>query len=107
MSEHSLCPELNANTLLVLEAQKIVRWAATPIEPGESIGAQINKASRELRLPRGVIWRAWYGRAGPEIYPTIYEARCQLLERRQAEQHRQASPWQLNGHQICIKKQSA
>lgn len=79
MSEHELCAEQTAKTNLVLEAQRMVRFAAEPVKPGQSIGAQILKAAETLQLPHGVIWRAWYRRAGPEIYPTIHEAWGALL----------------------------
>lgn len=105
MNKQSLCspsqvrdePECGAQTNLVLEAQRIVFWAGELTEPGErvgSIGTQIQRASRLLRLHHGVVWRAWYERSGPEIFPCIWEARCQLVERIAAQQARR-SPWSM------------
>ena len=68
---------------LVQDAQQKVRWAAEPVIPGESIGAQILKASRELRLDHGLTRRVWYGLGvGPVTYPTVYNAWCALIEKR-------------------------
>ena len=74
--------EAQAN--LVLEAQRLVFWAAEPAQPGERIGAQILRAAAELGLHYGVVWRAWYKRSGPEIYPDIYNAWTELVRKRHA-----------------------
>ena len=51
---------------VALECQEIVRGAAAPVQPGETIKAQINRSCEALQFPRGH-WRvveSWYGRAG-------------------------------------------
>ena len=97
MAKHSSCSTeflfADAQAQPVLDAQRIVIWAGELADEGEpvgSIGTQINRAARLLRLHHGVVWRARYLRAGPEIFPAIEEARRQLLERI-AKQKR--SPW--------------
>jgi hypothetical protein len=89
----------NAATLeqLVQDAQQKVRSAAEPVLPGESIGAQIRKASRELRLDYGVTRRAWYGVCGPQTYPVIYNAWAERIERLAKQR---GSPWSLSGDVI-------
>lgn len=82
MYESFLCGAVSIEQL-VQDAQQKVRWAAEPIKPGESIGAQIRKASNELRLDYGLVRRVWYGLGvGPVTYPTIYNAWCALVEKR-------------------------
>src|SRR3990167_10904129 len=102
MSKHDLCSPESEQANLVLIAQEIVFWAGSLADTGErigGIGAQIQRASRLLRLHEGVVWRAWYLRAGPEIYPTIYEARCALIERLATQmRRRQSSPWRCDVH---------
>lgn len=101
MSKQKECSDFEPETQIVFEAQRIVFWAGELTEPGErvgSIGTQIQRASRLLRLHEGVVWRAWYARSGPEIFPCIWEARCQLLERiAQAEARAMRSPWRTSG----------
>jgi hypothetical protein len=82
MSKHSLCANEAEREKLLLDAQQMAFWAAAPITPGDSIGAQINKAATELRLERSVVWRAWYLRSGPCIHETIRRAYERMLERR-------------------------
>lgn len=84
MSEHELCSPETAQASLVLVAREIVLWAGSLTEDGEEIGgigAQLNRASRLLRLHYGVVWRAYQRRAGPEIFPSIWDARNALIER--------------------------
>ncbi len=77
--------------LVVRDAREMVRFAAEPVLPGDTIKAQVLRASRELKLDYGTTRRAWYGLAGAEIYPTIYNAWLALIEFR----HRalRTSPW--------------
>ncbi len=101
MSANNWFEDFDSREQLVLEAQRMVRWAAEPVEPGESIGAQVLKASRELRLHYGVVRRAWYRLSGPEIYPTIRAAHIALVERRHTELLRQQqSPWRNGSQQL-------
>ena len=94
MHKQNGCSDYDSQANLVLEAQRMVFWAAEPAQPGERIGAQILRAAYELRLHYGVVWRAWYKRSGPEIYPTIRAAWAALVERRHTEMQRaQTSPW--------------
>ncbi len=98
MAKHNLCsPNLpfadaqSEQANLVLEAQRIVVWAGELSEFGEpvgGIGTQLNRAARLLQLHPGVVWRARYKRAGPEIFPTIWEARNALVEREATVQSR-------------------
>ena len=93
MSSQNLCSSKDELANLVLEAQRIVFWAGSLVEDGEQIGGigqQQRRASRLLRLHDGVVWRAWYARAGPEIFPTIWEARNSLIERLARSR---SSPW--------------
>lgn len=69
----------------------MVRWAATPVEPGTGIKAQIRNAAAELHLDYGTVKRAWYGIAGAEIYPVIYNAWLALVKRRHDQLAN--SPW--------------
>ncbi len=66
----------------VLDVKELVHWAAEPVQAGMSIKAQIRRAANELRLDFGTVKRAWYGIAGNEIYPVIYNAWLDLVERR-------------------------
>ena len=95
MTKQNECSQKQAQINLVLEAKRIVIWAGELTQPGEAvggIGTQNQRASRLLHLPIGVIVRARYERSGPEIFPSIHEARNRLLERIAK------GPWnQLNG----------
>ena len=107
MGRHSLCPEKHS---LCEEARRIVLWAGSLTEPGEEIGGkgeQLRRAARLLQLHEGVVWRAYQRRSGPEIFPTIWEARNQLIERLANQHARQSSPWQLDGRSICSVPQRA
>ena len=79
---------------LVQDAKAKVRWAAEPVMPGESIGDQILKASRELRRDYSMVRRWWYGIIGPESYPLMFNDWLALVERRSAQAAR--SPWRLD-----------
>lgn len=63
----SLCSsEEDAMNAVALDAERMVKAAALPVEPGETIKAQMNRAARNLRYPSGD-WRvraAWYREAG-------------------------------------------
>lgn len=88
---------------VVREAKEMVRWAAEPVLPGESIKTQISNASNALRLDFGTTRRAWYGIAGPDIYPTIYNAWLDLVQRRAAEiERQQRSPWAATAQAIPV-----
>jgi hypothetical protein len=81
MGRHSLCPEKQE---LCEEARRIVLWAGSLVNEGEEIGGvgqQLRRAAERLRLHDGVVWRAYQRRSGPEIFPTIWEARNSLIER--------------------------
>lgn len=70
---------------LVQDVKAKTRWAAQPVKPGDSIGAQILRASRELRLDYAFTRRMWYGYGvGPITYPTLNNAWVDLVERRRA-----------------------
>ncbi len=77
MSEHKLCLVRNGTN----PGQEMVRQAAQPVTPGESIGAQILNASRNLRLPYPIVRRAWYGRCGYVALPYIRRAFKELQAR--------------------------
>ena len=73
---------------LALEAQTIVRGAAEPIAPGETVKAQMRRAWTALGRPP--MWRlraAWYGEAGSwsaaafEDLRGRYRAWCEKQER--------------------------
>lgn len=84
MTKQIQCSQNGEQINLVLEAKRIVIWAGeltTPGEPVGGIGTQNQRASRLLHLPIGVIVRARYERSGPEIFPSIQEARNKLVER--------------------------
>ena len=89
-------------TNLALECRSIVVWAGELTDPGEEvggIGAQNNRASRKLRLHVGVIERARAMRSGPEIAPSIFAARDNLVARLATEmRRRQSSPWRGDVH---------
>ncbi len=90
---------------LVQDARQKVRWAAEPVLPGESIGAQILKSSRELRLDHGLTRRVWYGYGvGPITYPVIYNAWCDLVERRAVQRPPAALPLQAPSHIVPIHR---
>lgn len=94
MAKQFQCAQKQAQINLVLEAKRIVVWAGELTQPGEpvgGIGTQNQRASRLLQLPIGVIVRARYERSGPEIFPSIHEARNRLIERLAK------SPWQQLG----------
>lgn len=58
--------ELEAMSAVALDAQRMVRAAAHPLEPGDTVKAQMRRASQNLRYVAGD-WRvkaAWYGEAG-------------------------------------------
>jgi len=58
--------EPDAMSAIAAEAQSMVMEAAQPVEPGETVKAQMNRAARNLRYVRGD-WRikaAWYLEAG-------------------------------------------
>jgi hypothetical protein len=66
----------------VLDAERMVKFAAEPVLPGELVKGQIRNASNALQLDYGTVRRAWYGLAGPDIYPVIYNAWARLVELR-------------------------
>src|SRR3989338_4218368 len=83
----------------VLDAERMVKFAAEPVIPGELVKGQIRNASNALQLDFGTVRRAWYRLSGPEIYPTIYNAWAALIERRAIQlQRRQSSPWRGDVH---------
>ena len=94
MGRHSSCPEKQE---LCGEARRIVLWAGSLIGPREEvggIGTQLRRAADRLQLHEGVIWRAYQRRAGPEIFPTIWHARNNLIERiASVEAKAISSPW--------------
>lgn len=58
--------ELDAMSGIASDAQMMVRAAAHPVEAGETVKAQMNRAATNLRYSAGD-WRvkaAWYGEAG-------------------------------------------
>ncbi len=69
----------------VRDVRDLVKWAAEPVQAGTSIKAQIRNAANALRLDFGTVKRAWYGIAGNEIYPVIYNAWLDLVARRARE----------------------
>lgn len=78
----------------VLYAERMVKFAAEPVMPGELVKGQIRNASERLQLDFGTVRRAWYRLSGPEVYPIIYNAWLILIERIAAEQARAARlPW--------------
>lgn len=91
MAKHGLCldgdcftDEKEHRAFLVLEARRIVLWAGSIVRDGEEIGGigvQLQRAARLLQLHYGVVWRAYQKRCGPEIFPTVWEARNSLIER--------------------------
>ena len=84
MTTQETCWDENPNANLVLEARRIILWAGQLTNAGEEIGgigAQLNRAAELLQLHHGIVWRAYQRRSGPEIFPTILEARNALLER--------------------------
>lgn len=86
--------------LAVLEAEKIVKWASCPINPGDTVKAQIRRASNELRINYGTCKKAWYRLAGVETYAALYNAKIALLERREAM--RASSPWSVSADGLYI-----
>jgi hypothetical protein len=70
MSDLSSChlcsrKEKSMSSSIAMEAQQIVRSAATPVPPGETIKGQLRRAARALGYRDGD-WRvraAWYGEA--------------------------------------------
>ncbi len=69
------------------EARTIVREAAKPIAPGQTVGAQINAACKALGYPRGS-WRvqaAWYGNAGCWSAAAITELQTRFVSWREAQ----------------------
>src|SRR3990167_1380792 len=74
----------------VLDAERMVKFAAEPVIPGEMVKGQIRNASDALQLDFGTVRRAWYRLSGPEIYPAIYNAWAALIERRSKQL---SSPW--------------
>ena len=79
----------------VLDAERMVKFAAEPVIPGELVKGQIRNASDALQLDFGTVRRAWYRLSGPEIYPTIYNAWAALIERLQRAH---SSPWRSDVH---------
>src|SRR3990167_3776671 len=79
----------------VLDAERMVKFAADPVLPGELVKGQIRNASNALQLDFGTVRRAWYRLSGPEIYPTIYNAWAALIERLQRTH---SSPWRSDVH---------
>ena len=77
----------------VLDAERMVKFAAEPVIPGELVKGQIRNASERLQLDFGTVRRAWYRLSGPEIYPTIYNAWAALIERRSKQI---SSPWRMD-----------
>src|SRR3990167_3512328 len=77
----------------VLDAERMVKFAAEPVIPGELVKGQIRNASDALQLDFGTVRRAWYRLSGPEIYPTIYNAWAALIERRAKQIN---SPWRVD-----------
>lgn len=74
------------------EARLIVREAAKPIMPGQTVGAQIDAACKALGYPRGS-WRitaAWYGNAGCWSAAAISDLQKRFLAWRDAETRRRA-----------------
>lgn len=60
----SECKAMNA---IAIEARDMVRRAAEPVRPGETIKAQMRRAERALGYASTERWRvraAWYGEAG-------------------------------------------
>ena len=83
----------------VLDAERMVKFAAEPVVPGELVKGQIRNASNALQLDFGTVRRAWYRLSGPEIYPTIYNAWAALIERLATQmRRRQSSPWRGDVH---------
>jgi hypothetical protein len=76
---------------VVRDAERMVKFAAEPVIPGEIAGAQIRNASERLQLDYGLVRRAWYGLAGPKTYPIIYNAWAALIERTARQQR--TTPW--------------
>ena len=88
--ESFLCGAASSEQL-VQDAKHKVRSAAEPVIPGDSIGAQIRNASRELQLDYGLTRRAWYGVGiGPITYPVIVNAWLAWIERKSKQR---PSPW--------------
>lgn len=74
------------------EARTIVRQAAKPIMPGQTVGAQIDAACKALGYPRGS-WRitaAWYGNAGCWSAAAITELQKRFVSWRDAQDRRSA-----------------
>jgi hypothetical protein len=81
--------ELDAMSSVALDAQRMARDAAHPLEPGDTIKAQMNRAAANLRYPLGD-WRvkaAWYGEAGSWGAAMFrdFEERFHAWRRRQEE----------------------
>jgi len=60
------CSEMDAMSAVALDAQRMAREAAHPVEAGETVKAQMRRSAQNLRYPVGD-WRvkaAWYGEAG-------------------------------------------
>lgn len=74
------------------EARMIVREAAKPVTPGQSIAAQINTACRNLGYPAGS-WRvtaAWYHQGGCWSAAAIVDLQSRFVIWREAQDRRSA-----------------
>jgi hypothetical protein len=62
-------PSASEKTVYTAEAVnelllQVVRRAAEPVSAGDSVGQQIDRAARRLRVPRGFVKRLWYRESG-------------------------------------------
>lgn len=70
------------------EMRGLVRWAAQPAEPGESVKAAIGRAARRLGLSHARVHQHWYGRARSvpaEEWIAAQEAGLRLRGERRAQ----------------------
>lgn len=87
MRDRSSCQPEQA---LAREMQAIVKDAAQPVSPGETVKGQMRRAWNELRRPP--FWRvraAWWGEAGKWVASAVEDFRRRSDELRQRRQHRQ------------------
>ena len=86
-SSFNLCSEQETMSALALEMQDIVRNAAMPVRPGDTIKGQMNRAWRALQTPP--FWRikaAWYGEAGCWDGAAIEDMRARDARRRREKE---------------------
>lgn len=82
------CRGLAVTADLLGEMRGLVRWAAMPAEPGESVKAAINRAARRLGLRHARARQHWYGQARSvpaEEWIAAQQAALRLRRERRAQ----------------------